>query len=574
VFVLPLFPEVPPSYRLVVLPPQTGSPSDDAVTAALPEIEDKLGDYLFSYRVFEKADTQSFLRAMRDENLSEKQIVQSGWAGTSLAEVADVIVHSEAALDEELVLSVQVVSVAGKRLGAFAETAKISRVRRLAEHVAERVVEIFPFEGYVTQATGMKIHANLGSSQDRDVRRSQRVEVWRWNGSVPPKLELKGRGEIRSVNSSGSRIDLEMGAGKVMEGDKVVLLPRAEEAAFSARLDLTVVAGTEDSGVPFADVNVYRDGSWVGTTSERGRLRIPVAPQTSHRFLFAKSGVKPHSEEISTGDGIQARTVIVPHTMTLLRIESEPSGARVLVDGRDMGLTPLQASVLRGFRRVRIEADDGWRPFDEVLELTSVEESYTDSRRIVLAKDVLKEAERLLVARQIEEAIALLSQVSPDHPDYSAAHNLLGGVYLEETNDVERAIEECENVLARPENRELVNKRFTVSFLNLGRAYFEMGTAEGYERAIHNLAIARENKRFFPKDRYDVASHDTLYLLALASHKLYRVEPNERLLAETSKRWKDYFDFFPASLREDEEVRRAREGAEKFYAEIRHELGG
>jgi hypothetical protein len=118
-----------------------------------------------------------------------------------------------------------------------------------------------------------------------------------------------------------------------------------------------------------------------------------------------------------------------------------------------------------------------------------------------------------------------------------------------------------------------VNKRFAVTFLNLGRAYFATDTLDGYRRAIQNLEIARDNKRFFPSERHDVASHDTLYFLALASHKLYHAEPDGKLLRETSKRWKDYFDFFPASLQEDPDVRTAREGAEQFYAEIRHELG-
>jgi hypothetical protein len=572
VVVVPLFPERAPTYRLVVLPPANGSPGNAALATALPAIEDKLADYLFSYEVFERVDATSFLRAMRDAKRTETQVLETGWAGTPLEKMADAVVHSEAALDEELVVSVQVVSVSGRRLGAFAETEGLSRIRRIAEQVAEKVVGIFPFEGYVTSVEEKEIHANLGSSGDRGVGRDARIEIWRWSGSVPPKLELKGRGRIASVNRDGSRIELESGGG-VAVGDKALLLPRAEDAAFTARLDLTVLAGAEGSEVPFSDVNVYRDGSWVGTTSEEGKILVPVASRSRHRLLFVKGGIRPHSEEIQTGNGVQSKTVVVPQTMTLLRIESEPSGARVFVDGRDLGVTPVEAPVVMGFRRVRVEAQDGWRPFDEVLELTSAEESFTGSRRIVLKRDVLKEAELLLEAGQVDEATVLLAEVGPDHPDYSAAHNLLGGVYLDRTRAVEQAIEEFESVLSRPENRELVNKRFAVTFLNLGRAYFATDTPEGYRRAIQNLEIARDNKRFFPSDRHDVASHDTLYFLALASHKLYHAEPDGKLLRDTSKRWKDYFDFFPESLQAEPDVRTAREGAEQFYAEIRHELG-
>ena len=97
-----------------------------------------------------------------------------------------------------------------------------------------------------------------------------------------------------------------------------------------------------------------------------------------------------------------------------------------------------------------------------------------------------------------------------------------------------------------------------MTFLNLGRAYYLLGTPEGYRKAIEQLLTARDNKRFFPRDQYDRATHDTLYFLALATHKLYHIDGGERLLQETSARWKDYFDYFPASLKGADQVKQAR----------------
>ena len=570
--VLRLFPERPPSYRLVVLPPRNGSPGNREVEAALPEIEDRLADYLASFGCFELVDARSFATAMRKANRSQERLLEKGWAGTSLVGLADAVVASEAALDEDLVLSVEVVSLTGKRLGAFAETQRLSKVRKLAESAAEKVREIFPFEGYVTLLGGQEVTTNLGSSGERGVRRRARVKVYRWTGSEPAKLKLIGKGEISAVNRDESRVKLASGAGEVRLGDKVVLLPRAKDAAFTAAIELTVIAGVDDSEVPVSDVNVYRDGTWIGTTSESGRLRAPVGPDTRHHFLFVKSGIKPHSEELKSGRSTIKKKVVMPYTMAVLRLESQPSGARVSVDGRELGITPLDVPVLMGFRRVRVDAGGDWRAFDEVLELTKVEEDYTGLNRIQLESDVIRRAEQLLSRGAFDDAIDLLVDVQPQHPDFSAAHNMLGGLYLDTRKEPERAVEAFETVLARPENRELVNKRFTVTFLNLGRAYYETGTEEGYEKAIRNLEIARGNKRFFPRDRHDLASHDTLYFLALASHKLYHAERSDRLLLETQKRWKDYFDFFPASLEGDEDAQHAREGAEQFYEEIQSQL--
>ena len=55
--------------------------------------------------------------------------------------------------------------------------------------------------------------------------------------------------------------------GTLAAGAEVVLLPRAEDAALTAAIELTVLAGSDGNEVPMADVNVYRDGTWIGTTS-------------------------------------------------------------------------------------------------------------------------------------------------------------------------------------------------------------------------------------------------------------------------------------------------------------------
>jgi hypothetical protein len=481
------------------------------------------------------------------------------------------VVYSELSLGAELVLSVQVMSVTGKLLGAFAERERPSKVRQLAENAARKIVEVFPFEGHVVSERDGAYLTTLGSSGERGLRRGQAVEVLRWNGSLPPRLSAVARGELRRLDAHGSLIEVR--SGKPAPGDKLVLVPRASAAAFSATLRLSVLAGTEGAATPFSDTNVYRDGTWVGTTGEDGALEVAVEPGRSHEFLFVRSGIQPHRQSLRLKRSGEAQTVYVPNTLGHLVLESEPSGARVIVDGRELGVTPLDAYVPLGFRRVQVDAGEGWRSFDQVLELSALETSYTGAQRIVLQKDVLAQAQELVASGDIDAAIAALADVAAQHPDYSAAHNLLGGLYLDEKKDADGAIREFELVLERPENRELVNKRFAVTFLNLGRAHYAKGGEDSYQRAIENLVRARDNKRFFPREQYDRALHDSLYYLALASHRLYHVRADDALLQETARRWKDYFDFFPPGLQDDAQVQQARQSAEQFYAEIQRKAG-
>lgn len=544
--VVPLVPREPPVYRVALLPPKSGSPGDAEVEAALPEIEDKLSDHLFSHACFEKAE-------------SEK--------------AADAVVSVLASRAEGgLLVSVKVAWPKGKPIGGFAETGKFSRVKAISEAVSSKIVQVFPFEGHVLGFEEDRVLTSLGSGKDRGVNKGDGVALYHWDGTIPPKVTPLGKAVVRRVDSSVSRLELQKGAQKPVVGDKVVLLPRAAEAAFDSGVVFTVMAGKAGAERPFADVNVYRDGLWVGVTSATGEIRVPAASGQKYQFLFVKGGIKPHQEEMRVGETLEPRTVLLPQALSHVKLESEPTGARGLVDEEEAGTTPLETDVLMGFHRVKLEAGGDWRTYDKVMEFTALEEDYTGARRIVLQKDVLKQGDALLQKGDFDGAIAILSQVQPGHPDYSAAHHRAAGLYLDHEKDAAKAIGEYQKVLELPENRELVNKRFAVTFSNLGRAYYLLGTAEGYEKAIGQLLIARENKRFFPKDQHDQATHDTLYFLALASHKLYHLRGGEKLLAETSARWKEYFDFFPTSLQDDAEVKQARASADQYYEEVRRKL--
>jgi hypothetical protein len=568
-----LYPEDAPVYRLVVLPSINGKPGDRDVESALTEVEDMLSDYLFSYACFRRVDSRVFLDGAEAAGLSEEKLLAEGWDKTAIAGLADAVVSTEVTNDNRLYVSVQVVSANGERLGAFVESDKRSKVRSISENASKKIVEIFPFEGHVLGMNESNIVASLGSGQDRGLKKGNSVTFYKLGSVSPPTLTPIGKGKIKSIKAEGSMVEPVGNIADLALGDKIVVAPRNREAAFNASLALTVMAGRKGSEQPFPDVNVYRDGTWVGITSQNGELDVPVASGDKHEFLFVKTGIAPHSEDIKAKGRRAQQVVILPNAMARLRLESEPAGAQVTLDGKLLGITPLDTDVPMGFRRIRLDAGEEWRVFDKVLEITRIEEDYTGARRLVLERDVLVHAEKLLADGDVQGAIGVLSAVPSTHSDFSAAHNRLGGIYLDVTKEPAKAVAEFEKVLSRPENKQLVNKRFTVTFLNLGRAYYLTGTPEGSEKAIAPLLTARDNKRFFPRDEYERASHDTLYFLALASHKLYYAKPSDKLLNETARRWRDYFDFFPDELKSDADVQQARAGAEHYYKEIQRKLG-
>ncbi|NIM07390.1 MAG: hypothetical protein GTN65_17675, partial [Armatimonadetes bacterium] len=90
-----------------------------------------------------------------------------------------------------------------------------------------------------------------------------------------------------------------------------------------------------------------------------------------------------------------------------------------------------------------------------------------------------------------------------------------------------------------------------------------------FAKGIQNLKIAKQNTRFFPKEHYGEALHDTHYYLALSYHKLYLITRKRPLLERADFAWREYFDFFPESLRGDSIFTQVRESAEKYWAQIK-----
>ena len=80
---------------------------------------------------------------------------------------------------------------------------------------------------------------------------------------------------------------------------------------------------------------------------------------------------------------------------------------------------------------------------------------------------------------------------------------------------------------------------------------------------------AKQNTRFFPKDEYDEAVHDTYYYTALSYHKLYLITKQPAVMNSASLAWREYFDFFPRKLESVPAFADARTAATRYRDQIR-----
>jgi tetratricopeptide (TPR) repeat protein len=330
---------------------------------------------------------------------------------------------------------------------------------------------------------------------------------------------------------------------------------------------------------PLPGTNVYLNGEWKGATGTNGQAEIPLRPGRSYTVMLYRHGYQQYTGKLSVEKSGEMREFQLAANNTLFKIDSEPSTAAIYIDDQQVGKTPIAGRpVTLGFHSVRISYGEDYRDFFEVMEFASKEVDRTGERRIVLQKDLVKIGERLRQKGDVDGAMKTYAAAGREHPDYAEARRRLGELYLDEKGDYDRAIAEFEAVLALPENEQLIYKQYAVTFTNLGHAHAEKGSrlantdreaaAQHFARAIKALQTARQNTRFFPKEEYDEAVHDTYYYSALSYHKLYLLTKQPALMNSASLAWREYFDFFPRKLEGIPEFVKAREAARRYRDQI------
>ncbi|MBF8259298.1 MAG: TPR REGION protein, partial [Actinobacteria bacterium] len=455
-----------------------------------------------------------------------------------------------------------------------------------AKEIAANAVERFPFKGTVVAVEEDRYRINLGKAGYRVAKGTEfdlaapEVDA---TGKVTGHREV-GILKVKKVDETGAWATIEdvKGDQKISVGDQVVrYVPREGGGDV---LVLSVKGGNLPDVTPVPGVNVYLNNEWIGSTGPDGRASAPVRLGKSYNLLLYRQGYRQYGETVRAGAPGETKEFVLAVNNSLFKVDSEPSGADVVVDGTRVGKTPIAEGkpFPLGFHTVRVSAGADFRDFEEVMEFSRDVEDRTGSRKIVLFRDYLGIGERAAKAGNLDAAIQAYGAASKGHPDYSEIRGRLGKIYLDEKNDYGAAIREFENVLSLPANRQLIYKQFAVMFANLGHAYYEEGNqlvnrdkeaaSQHLAKALQNLQTARQNMRFFPTQRYEEAVHDTYYYTALSYHKLYLMTRKASLLDSANNAWRDYFDFFPAKLEGVGAFEQSRQAARKYRDQLREKM--
>jgi tetratricopeptide (TPR) repeat protein len=553
------------------------------------QTEEAVGGQLFKFGCFKEVPSKTIQAEMKQAKLSIEKITVKGWRETPLKRTVDMIVLGSIAKDDNgILIETKFYTSGGKLLHSQLTRAKSEgNIAAAAKDIAAAVLAKFPFEGTVIEPQEDRPKINLG-------RAAYRIGKGMEFGVMAPRLDESGkisgyreigRLKVKKVDDSYSITevdDLKKGE-KISLGDRVVrLVIREDEDQEKNTVVLSTKGGLPPDVAPLAGVNIYMNDEWVSTTGADGKAEVPVRLGKKYDLVLYRHGYQQVSDKMRVEKSGDLKEYTLPVNNAVFKVESQPSGADVYVDGNKIGRTPITDGkpVTLGFHTVRIALGGDYRDWEEVVEFASKVEDRTGGRSIILYKDYLKIGEKAEQKDDIDGAIAAYSSTEKGHPDYSESHHRLAVIYLDDKNDYDAAIREFESVLALPENEQLIYKQYSVAFTNLGHAYYEKGNAlvakdkqaaaQNFAKAIQKLQTAKQNTRFFPTMRYDEAVHDTYYYLALSYHKLYLITKKATVLNDANTAWREYFDFFPKKLEGNSTYEQSRQAAQMYWDQIRN----
>jgi tetratricopeptide (TPR) repeat protein len=545
---------------------------------------------LFRSPAFREVPRETLEAGMKTAKLGIDRISTKGWSGTPLRQTVDMLVLGSLAKDEHgFILEAKFYSPGGKAiLSQITRARSAGDIKSAGQELAAVALERFPFEGTVVAAEEDQYRVNLGKAHriSRGTQLTVTVATPDKTGKATGSRET-AKLRVKRADESGAWTEVhELTKGEAIAlGNRVVRrVPReGEKEPDKTYLILSAKGGAAPDVTPLSGVNVYLNTEWVGVTGPDGKAEVPVRPGKSYGLLLYRHGFQPLSERIRVDRDREVKEYALSANTSLFKVDSAPSGASVAVDGEPFGRTPMLEGkpVNLGFRRVKLSLGEDHRDWEEVVEFDKKIEDRTGARKIVLHKDYLRIGARAAQQGDVDAAILAYASTVREHPDYAEARSRLAQLYLDEKSDYNAAIREFENVLAVPENRQLIYKQFAVTFVNLGHAYYAKGSTlvqrerdaatQAFAKAVQSLQVAKQNTRFFPTNRFDEALHDTYYYLALSYHKLYLLTKTPTGMNNANLAWQEYFDFFPRKLEGNPAYVKSRESGRTYWAQIKEQ---
>ena len=297
---------------------------------------------------------------------------------------------------------------------------------------------------------------------------------------------------------------------------------------------------------------VLVNGKAAGTTWEP--LRVEDVTPGTHSVRVQKEGYRPWEKNDVQVRSAETATVLAAlqpeRDYTWVRLFTAPPGARVWLDGRELGVAGeegLGFKTSKGAHKLYLEVDPavnpGFEPLEITVSLTEDEVDYTAApMKLPPVDENYTHAVQLVEREQLETALGFLDRVDPEHPSYGEARLLV----VEVLRGLGRSGEiplELEALLAKPQYRNNPTLNTALGYWALVAARtVPDGEATGMlGRAVEALDRAVQSVDLFPPAHRDQLILKAHYYTGMASEILFNLTGEKRYVKKGAQAWEVFF---------------------------------
>jgi tetratricopeptide (TPR) repeat protein len=546
-------------------------------------LKTSIEDQLFSKEVFLRASSRRVGELFKQFNIDySRQNVT--WKEMPLIKKAvDAIIIGEInGSDNDFDVKFYAYDYTGEKIFEIERKVYLRDFQALSEDIVQGFRSNFPYEGNIS-SIGEKIYVNLGRRQGINQNNSLYGFISYYD-EISKMYSKKRVAKLRVIDTGEAFAAAELqdvNEGYLLEAG-VKVKRQIEPVAEVKEVELTLEIVSRKK--PVADVNIYIDDHWKGQTDEEGIFKMAVASNRNIDILAYKEGYIPGKINVKITEQLNSLRLTLRQGRTLFRVASIPEGALVMIDGEYKGVTPIIKNpvvVPYGFHLVELELE-GYKRYRTYINFNSRRIYLTDNRILVLFWDYMKDAEEVYEKGDIEEAISILVNIPPSHPDYLKGLEFLGYINLKDVKNYEKSIEYFTKAL-EISNEEGVTIENVFTYYNLAQAYYneaekmfyenESVARYYYQQAISHFNSVKAVRNRIPTQNRTALYLDTLYYLAVSHQKLYYLTVQDEFLSGARFSWLDYFDFFDKKLLNDKYFRKQYSTAKSYRKEIKRLKG-
>lgn len=527
-------------------------------------ILNSLSKKLYSNPLFVKVELEKIAADFQKSGMTIGEAIKKGWKKTSAVGLLDVIIVPTLEISEFPKLHMSMIDINGKTLAsAVADLNHLSdagavdvAVKKLSSHL----INIFPFEGALISIEKDDFRINIGSRTGHKIRPGDRVNIFASEldeYGQSQKLKIVDGFQVSEVNAlySKLRFDGEREPRIAFNTGDLVVLKSGGGERKPGPSNLVRIQEKSDPGseIPLSQVNMYVNDEWIGASDENGQIYLDKLPAETDEVKFVKYGYGVISSSGLTS-AASKKPIFMERMTAFVRIDSNPPGAEVLIDNIAIGKTPISTPIAipGGFAQLQVKAPEGYLDYKKVIDFDEGTLELFGKEKVAFEKDFLSEANKLVAANKLKNAVQILDGVERNHAQYLEAKHRLGEIFLLKLKDPMKAAETFARVTSEESVKKFIDKRFIGSHINEGIALFIAGDQLRKEKdelaiphlikSINVLENVRPYLKYVPKNSYSEATHNVEYHIALAKHKLWLMTNDEQMLDATVVAWENYIN--------------------------------